>query len=87
MPQLVPFYFINQVTFAFVSLVVMIILFSLYILPRFVRLFTSRIYISQLAVQSSSNGAGLATGAAIKFGSTDGADNSADNVQREADKN
>jgi len=48
MPQLVPFYFINQVTFAFIILIVMIYIFSKYILPRFVRLFLSRVYISKL---------------------------------------
>jgi len=48
MPQLVPFYFINQVTFAFILLITMIYLFSKYILPRFVRLFLSRIFISKL---------------------------------------
>jgi len=48
MPQLVPFYFINQVIFAFTLLVIMIYIFSKYILPRFVRLFISRIFISKL---------------------------------------
>ena len=48
MPQLVPFYFINQVTFAFILIVIMIYTFSKYILPRFVRLFTSRLFISKL---------------------------------------
>jgi F-type H+-transporting ATPase subunit 8 len=48
MPQLVPFYFINEVTFAFVLLVVMIYIFSKYVLPRFVRLFLSRMFISKL---------------------------------------
>jgi F-type H+-transporting ATPase subunit 8 len=48
MPQLVPFYFINQVTFAFILLVAMIYLFSKYILPRFVRLFLTRVFISKL---------------------------------------
>ena len=48
MPQLTPFYFINQVTFAFILLVVMIYIFSKYILPRFVRLFLSRMFISKL---------------------------------------
>jgi len=48
MPQLVPFYFVNQVTFAFILLVIMIYVFSKYILPRFVRLFTTRIFISKL---------------------------------------
>ena len=48
MPQLVPFYFINQVTFAFILLVIMIYVFSKYILSRFVRLFVSRVFISKL---------------------------------------
>ena len=48
MPQLVPFYFVNQVTFAFALLVVMIYVFSKYVLPRFVRLFITRIFISKL---------------------------------------
>lgn len=48
MPQLVPFYFINQVTFAFIILVAMIYVFSKFILPRFVRLFLSRVFISKL---------------------------------------
>lgn len=48
MPQLVPFYFINQVTFAFILIIVMIYLFSKYILPRFVRLFLTRVFISKL---------------------------------------
>ena len=48
MPQLVPFYFVNQVTFAFILLIVMIYVFSKYILPRFVRLFLSRVFISKL---------------------------------------
>jgi F-type H+-transporting ATPase subunit 8 len=48
MPQLVPFYFVNEVTFAFVLLIVMVYVFSKYILPRFVRLFISRVYISKL---------------------------------------
>jgi F-type H+-transporting ATPase subunit 8 len=48
MPQLVPFYFINQVVFAFALLVVLIYVLSKYILPRFVRLFISRIFISKL---------------------------------------
>jgi F-type H+-transporting ATPase subunit 8 len=48
MPQLVPFYFVNQVVFAFIVLTVLIYAFSKYILPRFVRLFISRIYINKL---------------------------------------
>lgn len=48
MPQLTPFYFINQVTFAFALLIVMIYVTSKYVLPRFVRLFISRIFITKL---------------------------------------
>nr|YP_009642648.1 ATP synthase F0 subunit 8 [Phlyctis petraea]QCI56399.1 ATP synthase F0 subunit 8 [Phlyctis petraea] len=48
MPQLVPFYYINQVTFAFALLIIMIYVFSKYILPRFVRLFLTRVFISKL---------------------------------------
>jgi F-type H+-transporting ATPase subunit 8 len=48
MPQLVPFYFINQVVYTFILLVIMIYIFSKYILPRFVRLFISRIFLTKL---------------------------------------
>ena len=48
MTQLLPFYFVNQVTFAFILLVAMIYLFSKYILQRFVRLFLARLFISKL---------------------------------------
>ena len=48
MPQLVPFYFVNQVTFNFLILALIIYLFSKYILPRFVRLYTSRVLLKKL---------------------------------------
>jgi len=48
MPQLVPFFFVNQVIFAFVLLIIMIYVFSKYILPKFVKLFITRIYLSKL---------------------------------------
>lgn len=48
MPQLVPFYFINQISFAFILLIVMVYILSKYILPRFVRLFLTRVVISKL---------------------------------------
>ena len=48
MPQLVPFFFVNQVVFAFVILTVLIYIFTKFILPRFVRIFISRIYINKL---------------------------------------
>jgi len=48
MPQLVPFYFINEVTFAFLIIATLIYVFSKYALPRFVRLFATRTFISKL---------------------------------------
>ena len=48
MPQLVPFFFINQVVFAFGIFVLLTYVFSKYILPRFVRLFATRVFISKL---------------------------------------
>lgn len=47
MPQLVPFYFINQITFVFVVMLVMLYVLSKYILPKFVSLFMTRISISK----------------------------------------
>ncbi|KAI4853730.1 hypothetical protein E4T44_00653 [Aureobasidium sp. EXF-8845] len=44
----VPFYFVNEVTFAFAVLVTLIYVFSKYVLPRFVRLFSTRVFISKL---------------------------------------
>jgi F-type H+-transporting ATPase subunit 8 len=48
MPQLIPFYFVNQVIFTFIFLVILIYTFTKYILPRFVRLFITRIFIKKL---------------------------------------
>lgn len=48
MPQLVPFYFLNQVVFTFTVIVLLVYIFSKYILPRFVRLFSTRLFISKL---------------------------------------
>jgi len=48
MPQLIPFFFVNQVTYNFLLLIVIIYLFSKYILPRFVRLFKTRIFLKTL---------------------------------------
>lgn len=48
MPQLVPFYFINQVTFAFIIVTLVIYIFTKFILPRFVRLFLTRYNIYKL---------------------------------------
>lgn len=48
MPQLVPFYFMNEVVFAFSIIVLLTYVFSKYILPRIVSLFVSRLFISNL---------------------------------------
>jgi F-type H+-transporting ATPase subunit 8 len=45
MPQLIPFYFINEVSFAFIILIIIIYMLSKYILPRFILLYLIRIYI------------------------------------------
>lgn len=55
MPQLVPFYYINEVIFAFMIIGISIYMLSKYILPRFVRLFLSRTYISKLFERSNNN--------------------------------
>ena len=48
MPQLTPFYFINEVTFTFAIITITVYFLSKYIFPRFVRLFLSRVFISKL---------------------------------------
>jgi F-type H+-transporting ATPase subunit 8 len=48
MPQLIPFFFVNETTVAFVLLPTLIYIFSKYILPQRVRLFASRLFISKL---------------------------------------
>ncbi|OAL43531.1 hypothetical protein IQ07DRAFT_296525 [Pyrenochaeta sp. DS3sAY3a] len=48
MPQLIPFFFVNETTFAFVLLPTLIYVFSKYILPQRVRLFAARLFISKL---------------------------------------
>jgi F-type H+-transporting ATPase subunit 8 len=46
MPQLVPFYFVNEVIFSFTFITIIIYLLSKYILPRIVSLFIYRNIIS-----------------------------------------
>ena len=48
LPQLVPFFFLNQVIFAFILLVILIYAFSKYILPKFVTLFLVRVSLIKL---------------------------------------
>lgn len=48
MPQIIPYYFVNQATFAFLGLFIIIFIISKYILPAFLEVFVSRIYITKL---------------------------------------
>nr|YP_009444484.1 ATP synthase F0 subunit 8 [Naumovozyma dairenensis]APD15107.1 ATP synthase F0 subunit 8 [Naumovozyma dairenensis] len=48
MPQLVPFYFMNMVTYGFILILVLLVLFSQYFLPMILRLYVSRLFISKL---------------------------------------
>ena len=48
MPQLVPFYYMNEIVFAFAIIVFILYILSKYILPRIVRLFLSRMFINKI---------------------------------------
>ena len=48
MPQLIPFYFVNQFSFSFVVLFTLIYLMSKYFLPTFTFQQVIRMYISKL---------------------------------------
>jgi F-type H+-transporting ATPase subunit 8 len=48
MPQLIPFYFINQLSFSFLTLLTLIYIFSKYILPFFTAQQVVRMYITKL---------------------------------------
>nr|YP_009450170.1 ATP synthase F0 subunit 8 [Clonostachys rosea]YP_010718677.1 ATP synthase F0 subunit 8 [Clonostachys byssicola]AOG66148.1 ATP synthase F0 subunit 8 [Clonostachys rosea]QWS06173.1 ATP synthase subunit 8 [Clonostachys rogersoniana]WDQ44280.1 ATP synthase F0 subunit 8 [Clonostachys byssicola] len=48
MPQLAPFYYMNEIVFSFGLIVLILYILSKYILPRIVRLFVSRIYINKI---------------------------------------
>jgi len=49
MPQLVPFYFLNQLTFSFVILTILIFIFSKYVLPSSIYQQVIRMYIIKLS--------------------------------------
>ena len=49
MPQLIPFYFVNQLVISFVSLFLLIYVFSKYILPLFTLQQVIRTYITKLS--------------------------------------
>lgn len=48
MPQLIPFYFINQLSFAFLALLALIYVVSKYLLPLFTLQQVIRMYILKL---------------------------------------
>ena len=48
MPQLTPFYYMNEIVFAFTIIVILLFILSKYILPRIVRLFLSRMFINKI---------------------------------------
>lgn len=47
MPQLTPFYFVNQVTLVFLLVLISLYIISKYILPKFLALFTTRLSITK----------------------------------------
>jgi F-type H+-transporting ATPase subunit 8 len=49
MPQLIPFYFLNQLSFSFLTILVLIYVFSKYILPLFTFQQVIRMYITKLS--------------------------------------
>jgi len=48
MPQLIPFYFLNQLSFSFLALLILIYIFSSYVLPLFTYQQVIRMYITKL---------------------------------------
>ena len=48
MPQLLPFYFVNQLTFSFLTLLALIYILSKYVLPLFTLQQVIRMYITKL---------------------------------------
>ena len=49
MPQLTPFFFLNQLSFLFLTLLVLIYVFSKYILPLYFSLQVIRMYLIKLS--------------------------------------
>jgi F-type H+-transporting ATPase subunit 8 len=52
MPQLIPYFFLNQLSFAFFTLLALIYVFSKYILPVFTLQQVARMYIFKLSSKS-----------------------------------
>ena len=53
MPQLIPFYFMNQLSFAMLSLLVLVYILSKYILPNFTSQQVVRLFITKLSNKSN----------------------------------
>nr|YP_010335505.1 ATP synthase F0 subunit 8 [Pleurotus giganteus]UNH92436.1 ATP synthase F0 subunit 8 [Pleurotus giganteus] len=49
MPQLIPFFFVNQLSFAFITLLALVYIFSKYILPLYTFQQVIRMYITKLS--------------------------------------
>ena len=49
MPQLIPFYFMNQLSFSMLSLLVLVYLLSKYVLPNFTFQNVIRMFITKLS--------------------------------------
>nr|QTK22391.1 ATP synthase F0 subunit 8 [Pneumocystis sp. 'ludovicianus'] len=48
MPQLIPFYFVNQVICGFTSLFIITYIYSKWILPKYLQIFVIRTYMTKL---------------------------------------
>ncbi len=48
MPQLLPFFFVNQLTWTLAALFVLAWAMSVYVLPYLVHLFATRVYVTKL---------------------------------------
>ena len=52
MPQLIPFYFVNQLFFSFITLAILVYVLSKYILPLFTYKNVVRLYLTKLTNKS-----------------------------------
>ena len=52
MPQLIPFFFLNQLSFSFIILLALVYIFSKYILPLYTFQQVIRMYITKLSNKS-----------------------------------
>ncbi len=52
MPQLIPFYFVNQLLFSFITLAILVYVLSKYILPLFTYKNVVRLYLTKLTNKS-----------------------------------